>query len=137
MAQKEKDRNTRIAQKAFEMVDKVYGKSQNITLPPHVPRDEFASRYNRNSYEYGGPKVYTIKETTSTTSCRRVIYQYSNESTIKEPVVSHPTEHIQYYGGARPFTGHANQFVRPNGRAISCDEAVQLYGGVLIKEFRN
>ncbi|CDY09723.1 BnaC07g33380D [Brassica napus] len=92
------DRNTRIAQKAFEMVDKVYG---------------------------------------NTTSCRRVIYQYSNGSTIKEPVVPHPTERIQYFGGAtaRPFIGHTNRFERPKGRAINCDEAVQLYGGVLIKEF--
>ncbi|CAN6878349.1 unnamed protein product [Brassica oleracea var. botrytis] len=131
------DRNTRIAQKAFEMVDKVYGKSQKITPPPHVPRDEFPSRYSQNSYEYGGPKMYTIKEAISTTSCRRVIYQYSNGSTIKEPVVPHPTERIQYFGGAtaRPFIGHTNRFERPKGRAINCDEAVQLYGGVLIKEF--
>ncbi|CAF2129965.1 hypothetical protein HID58_012183 [Brassica napus] len=133
------DRNTRIAQKAFEMVDKVYGKSQKITPPPHVPRDEFPSRYSQNSYEYGGPKTYTIKEAISTTTRRRVIYhQYSNGSTIKEPVVPHPTERIQYFGGAtaRPFIGYANRFERPKGRAISCDEAVQLYGGVLIKEFR-
>ncbi|KAJ0233040.1 Uncharacterized protein HA466_0287020 [Hirschfeldia incana] len=130
------DRNTRIAQKAFEMVDKVYGKSQKITPPPHVPRDEFPSRYSQNSYAYGGPKMYTIKEAISTTSCRRVIYQYSDGSTIKEPVVPRPTERIQYFGGSRPFIGHANRFERPKGRAISCDEAVQLYGGVLIKEFR-
>ncbi|ESQ55857.1 hypothetical protein EUTSA_v10026998mg [Eutrema salsugineum] len=133
----QKDRNTRIAQKSFEMVDKVYGKSQKITSPPHVLRDEFASRFNQNSYEYGGPKIYTFKEATSTTSCHRVMYKYSNESAIKEPVVSHPVEHIQYFGGARPFIGHANRFERPKGRAISCDEAVRLYGGVLIKEFRN
>ncbi|CAH8387821.1 unnamed protein product [Eruca vesicaria subsp. sativa] len=130
------DRNTRVAQKAFEMIDKVYGKSPKITHSPNVPRDEFVSRYNQSSYEYGGPKVYTMKEATSTISCRRVIYQYSNSSTIKEPIAPHPTEHSQYFGGARTFMGHANWFARPKGRAISCDEAVQLYGGVLIKEFR-
>ncbi|CDY70268.1 BnaAnng33140D [Brassica napus] len=86
----QKDRNTRMAQRAFEMVDKV---------------------------------------------CRRVIYQYSKESTTKEPVVSLPTEHIQYFGGVRPHIGHANRFETPKGRAISCDEAVQLYGGVLLKEY--
>ncbi|CAH2078928.1 unnamed protein product [Thlaspi arvense] len=133
MAQKER----MIVQKAFAMVDKVNGKSQNITPPPYVPRDEFASRFNQNSYEYGGTKFYTVKERTSTANCRRVIYQYSNDSTIKEPVVSHATEHIQHFGGASPLIGHANRFERPRGRAISCDEAVKLYGGVLIKEFRN
>ncbi|KAF3498919.1 hypothetical protein DY000_02053960 [Brassica cretica] len=92
----QKDRNTRIAQKAFEMVDKVYGKSH-----------------------------------------RRVIYPYSNESTTKEPVVSHPKEHIQYFGGASPLMGHGNRLEGPKGRAINCDEAVQLYGGVLIKEYRH
>ncbi|CAN7081008.1 unnamed protein product [Brassica oleracea var. botrytis] len=139
------DRNTRIAQKAFEMVDKVYGKSHKITPPPYVPRDEFHSRYSQNSYEYGGPKMYTIKEAISTTTRRRVIYQYSNGSTITEPVVPHPTERIQYFGpikpshgagGGRPLIGHANRFERPKGRAINCDEAFQLCGGVLIKEFR-
>ncbi|CDY09725.1 BnaC07g33360D [Brassica napus] len=87
------DRNTRIAQKAFEMVDKVY-----------------------------------------------VIYQYSNGSTITEPVVPHPTERpikpSHGAGGGRPLIGHANRFERPKGRAINCDEAFQLCGGVLIKEFR-
>ncbi|CAH8326272.1 unnamed protein product [Eruca vesicaria subsp. sativa] len=126
----QKDRNTRIAQKAFEMVDKMYGKYQNVY------RDEFASRYNQNSYEYDGPKVYTIKKATSTTSCRRVIYQYSNESTINVPVVSHPLEHIQYFGDTSPFIVHANRSERPKGQAISCDEAAKLYGGVLIKEYR-
>ncbi|KAF8080528.1 hypothetical protein N665_0936s0007 [Sinapis alba] len=130
-----KDMNTRIAEKAFEMVDKMYGKSPRITPPPNVHRDEFASRYNQNSYEYDGPKVHTIKETTSTTSCRRVIYQYSKESTIKVLLVSHPIEHIQYFGGTCPFIGHANRSERPKGQAISCDEAAKLYGGVLIKEF--
>ncbi|CAH8316612.1 unnamed protein product [Eruca vesicaria subsp. sativa] len=126
MAMAQKDRNTRMAQRAFEMVDKVYGRSQKLNPPVlYVPRDEPAPRFNQNSYEYGGPKVYTVKEGTNTTSCRRVIYQYSKESTTKEPVVSLPTEHIRYFGG-----------VRPKGRAISCDEAVQLYGGVLIKEYR-
>ena len=139
MAMAQKDRNTRMAQRAFEMVDKVYGRSHKISPPVlYVPRDESAPRFNQKPYEYGGPKVYTVKEGTNTTSCRRVIYQYSNGSTIKEPVVSHPTERIQYFGGAtaRPFIGHTNRFERPKGRAINCDEAVQLYGGVLIKEFR-
>ncbi|KAF2557136.1 hypothetical protein F2Q68_00016923 [Brassica cretica] len=90
----QKDRNTRMAQRAFEMV-----------------------------------------EGTNTTSCRRVIYQYSKESTTKEPVVSLPTEHIQYFGDVRPHMGHAKRFETPKGRAISCDKAVQLYGGVLIKEY--
>ncbi|KAL0854797.1 hypothetical protein Bca101_059949 [Brassica carinata] len=88
----QKDRNTMIAQKAFEMVDKVY-----------------------------------------------VIYQYSNESTTKGPVVSHPksssSKHIQYFGGTCPFIGRANRSERPKGQAISCDEATKIYGGVLIKEF--
>lgn len=132
----QKDRNTRIAQKAFEMVDKVYGKSPKLTTKPNDPKDEFPSRFSQNSYKYGGPKVYTVKEATSTTSCGRAIYMYSPESTIKKPVVSHPTEHVQYFGGARPFVGNPNRFERPKGRIINCDEAVQLYGGVLIKEFR-
>ncbi|KAF8099618.1 hypothetical protein N665_0241s0051 [Sinapis alba] len=128
----QKDRNTRMAQRAFDMVDKVYGRSQKISPQVlYVPRYEPAPRFNQNSYEYGGPKVYTVKEGTNTTSCRRVIYQYS-----KEPVVSLPTEHIQYFGGDRPYMGHANRFETPKGRAISCDEAVQIYGGVLIKEYR-
>ncbi|CAA7057498.1 unnamed protein product [Microthlaspi erraticum] len=137
MAMAQKDRNTRIAQKAFEMVDKVYGKSHKIAPPSYVPRDEFASRYNQSSYEYGAPKVNTIKEGTRTASCSRFIYKYSNDSTIQEPVVSRPTEHVQYFGGSSPLTGHANRFERPKERAISCDEAARLYGGVLIKEFRN
>ncbi|XP_013746664.2 uncharacterized protein LOC106449451 [Brassica napus] len=66
------DRNTRIAQKAFEMVDKVYG----------------------------------------------------------------PIKPSHGAGGGRPLIGHANRFERPKGRAINCDEAFQLCGGVLIKEFR-
>lgn len=136
MAMNQKDRNTRITQKAFEMVDKVYGRSPKISPPVlYVPRDESAAHFNQNSYEYGGPQVYTVKEGTNTTSCRRVIYQYSKESTTKEPVVSLPTEHIQYFGGVRPHIGHANRFETPKGRAISCDEAVQLYGGVLLKEY--
>ncbi|ESQ55856.1 hypothetical protein EUTSA_v10026734mg [Eutrema salsugineum] len=68
MAMAQKDRNMKIAQKAFEMVDKMYGKSPKITPPPYVPRDD--------------------------------------------------------------------RFERVKGRAISCDEAARLYGGVLIKEFR-
>ncbi|KAJ0236667.1 Uncharacterized protein HA466_0253730 [Hirschfeldia incana] len=135
MAMAQKDRNTRMAQRAFEMVDKVYGRSQKTGHPVlYVPRDEPAPRFNQNSYEYGGPKVYTVKEGTTTTSCRRVIYQYSKESTTKEPVVSLPAEYM--HGGVRPHMGHANRFEAPKGRAISCDEAVQLYGGVLIKEYR-
>ncbi|KAF2590397.1 hypothetical protein F2Q70_00039510 [Brassica cretica] len=138
MAMNQKDRNTRIAQKAFEMVDKVYGKSQKETPPVlNVPRDEFARSFHQNFHEYGGPKVYTVREATSTASCRRVIYPYSNESTTKEPVVSHPKEHIQYFGGASPLMGHGNRLEGPKGRAINCDEAVQLYGGVLIKEYRH
>ncbi|VVB00954.1 unnamed protein product [Arabis nemorensis] len=137
MAMAQKDRNTRFAEKAFEMVDKVNGKSQKKIPKPYVPRDEFPSQFNQSSYEYGGPQVYTVKEATNSTSCRRVIYKYSNESTIKEPVVSHPTEHIHFFGGARPFIGNPNRIERPKGRAITCDEAVKLYGGVLIKEFRN
>ncbi|CAN8274985.1 unnamed protein product [Cochlearia groenlandica] len=133
----QKDKHTRMTQKAFEMVDKVYGKSQKTTQPPYVPREEFSSRSNQNSYEYGGPKIYTIKEATRTSSYRRVIYKYSNESsTPKEPVVSHPAEHIHYFSGASTNIGHGNRFERPKKRAISCDEAVRLYGGVLIKEFR-
>ncbi|KFK24194.1 hypothetical protein AALP_AAs41122U000100 [Arabis alpina] len=136
MAMAQKDRNARIAQKAFEMVDKVNGKSQKIIPKPYVLRDEFPSRFNQSSYEYDGPQVYTVKEANNMTSCHRVIYQYSNESTIKEPVVSHPTEHVQFVGGARPFIGQPKRVERPRGRAINCDEAVKLYGGVLIKEFR-
>ncbi|KAF8047305.1 hypothetical protein N665_3102s0003 [Sinapis alba] len=129
MAMAQKDRNTRMAQRAFDMVDKVYGRSQKISPRVlYVPRHEPAPRFNQNSYEYGGPKAYTVKEGTNTTSCRRVIYKYSKESTTKE--------HIQYFGGDRPHMGHANRFETPKGRAISCDEAVQLYGGVLIKEYR-
>ncbi|KAF8080529.1 hypothetical protein N665_0936s0008 [Sinapis alba] len=125
----QKDRNTRIAEKAFEMVDKVYGKSQKVTPPVlNVPRDEFARSFYQNFHEYGGPKVYTVKEGTNIPSCRRVIYQYSNESTTKE--------HIQYFGGASPLMSHGNRLEGPQGRAISCDEAAQLYGGVLIKEYR-
>ncbi|AEE83682.1 hypothetical protein AT4G16024 [Arabidopsis thaliana] len=90
------DRNTRIAQKAFEIVDNMY----DITA-------------------------------------RRVISQFSYESTIVKPVVYHPTDRIQYFSGARPFIGHVDRFERPQERAINCDKAVQLYGGVLIKEFRN
>jgi len=52
-------------------------------------------------------------------------------------VVYHPTDRIQYFSGARPFIGHVDRFERPQERAINCDKAVQLYGGVLIKEFRN
>ncbi|EOA17743.1 hypothetical protein CARUB_v10006127mg [Capsella rubella] len=59
------------------------------------------------------------------------------ESDIKEPVVSHPTEHIKFFGGARPFVGNPNRAERQKGRPINCDEAVRLYGGVLTKEFRN
>ena len=137
MAMAQKDRNTRMAQRAFEMVDKVYGRSHKISPPVlYVPRDESAPRFNQEPYEYGGPKVYTVKEGTNTTSCRRVIYQYSKESTTKEPVVSPPTEHIQYFGGVHPHMGHANRFETAKGRPISCDEAVQLYGGVLIREYR-
>ncbi|KAH0902734.1 hypothetical protein HID58_042237, partial [Brassica napus] len=84
-----------------------------------------------------GPLKWSIRCTgTNTTSCRRVIYQYSKESTTKEPVVSPPTEHIQYFGGVHPHMGHANRFETAKGRPISCDEAVQLYGGVLIREYR-
>ncbi|CAA0395420.1 unnamed protein product [Arabidopsis thaliana] len=131
------DRNTRIAQKAFEIVDNMYGKSHKVTPKPYVPRNEFPSYFNQNSYEYGGPKSYTVKEATSTITARRVIYQFSYESTIVKPVVYHPTDRIQYFSGARPFIGHVDRFERQKERAISCDEAVQLYGGVLIKEFRN
>ncbi|XP_023635572.1 uncharacterized protein LOC17879430 [Capsella rubella] len=90
------DRNTKIAQKAFEIVDNVY-------------------------------------ESTSTITAGRVIYQ----SSIVKPIVYHPTDSIQYFSGARPFTGHVDRFERPKEQAISCDEAAQRYGGVLIKEFRN
>ncbi|XP_010449864.1 PREDICTED: uncharacterized protein LOC104732034 [Camelina sativa] len=135
MAQNDKD--TRIAQKAFEIVDNVYGKSQKITPKPYVPENEFPIHFNQNSYEYGGPKFYTVKESTSTITARRVIYQSPNESTIVKPIVYHPTDRIQYFSGARPFVGHVDRFERPKKRAISCDEAVQRYGGVLIKEFRN
>ncbi|VVB08959.1 unnamed protein product [Arabis nemorensis] len=79
MAMAKKDRNTRFAEKAFEMVDKVNGKSQKIIPKPYVPRDEFPSQ----------------------------------------------------------FIDHANRIEKPKERAITCDEAVKLYGGVLIKEFRN
>ncbi|EOA17653.1 hypothetical protein CARUB_v10006020mg [Capsella rubella] len=127
------DRNTKIAQKAFEIVDNVYGKSQNITLKSYVPRNEFPTYFYRNSYEYGGPKFYTLKESTSTITAGRVIYQ----SSIVKPIVYHPTDSIQYFSGARPFTGHVDRFERPKEQAISCDEAAQRYGGVLIKEFRN
>ncbi|XP_010440225.1 PREDICTED: uncharacterized protein LOC104723543 [Camelina sativa] len=132
------DRNTRIAQKAFEMVDKVYGKPPKQTTKPYDPKDEFPSRFSQNAYKYSGPKAYTVKEATSITtiSCSRALYMYSPESTMKEPVVSHPTAHIQYFGGARPFVGNPNRFERPKGRVINCDEAAQLYGGVLIKQFR-
>ncbi|KAG2315229.1 hypothetical protein Bca52824_018351 [Brassica carinata] len=123
MAMAQKDRNTMIAQKAFEMVDKVY--------------DEFARSFCQNFHEYGGPKFCTVKEGTSTASSRRVIYQYSNESTTKGPVVSHPKEHIQYFGGASPLLDHGKQLEGPKGRTISCDEATQLCGGVLIKEYRH
>ncbi|XP_006284675.2 uncharacterized protein LOC17879645 [Capsella rubella] len=133
----QKDRNTRIAQKAFEMVDKVYGKSPKLTTKQYDPKDEFPSRFGQNAYKYGGPKVYTVKEATSTTiNCSRAIYMYSSESTMREPVVSHPTAHIQYFGVGRPFVGNPNRVERPKGRVINCDEAAQLYGGVLIKEFR-
>ncbi|KAG7547387.1 hypothetical protein ISN44_As12g026340 [Arabidopsis suecica] len=132
----QKDRNTTIAQKAFEMVDKVYGKSPNLTSKPYDPKDEFPSRFSQSAYKYGGPQIYTVREATSTYSYGRAIYMYSPESTMKEPVASHATEHIQYYGGARPLVGNPNRFERPKGRVINCDEAVQLYGGVLIKEFR-
>ncbi|KAG7547384.1 hypothetical protein ISN44_As12g026310 [Arabidopsis suecica] len=132
------DRNTRIAQKAFEIVDNVYGKSHKITSKPYVPRNEFPSYFNQNSYEYGGPKSYTVKEATGTITARRVIYQSSYESTIEKPIGYHHTDRIQYFSNARPFIGHVvDRFERPKERAISCDEAVQRYGGVLIKEFRN
>ncbi|KAG7542707.1 hypothetical protein ISN45_Aa07g026650 [Arabidopsis thaliana x Arabidopsis arenosa] len=62
--------------------------------------------------------------------------RFSPETTIKEPVFSHLTEPIHFFGGARPFVGNPNPFERPKGRRITCDEAVRLYGGVLIKEFR-
>lgn len=120
------DRNTRIAQKAFEIVDNVYGKSQKITPKPYVPRNKFPT-----------VKFYTVKEATSTVTASRVMYQSSNESAIEKPIVYQPTDRIQYFSGARPFIGQVNRFERPKERAISCDEAVQRYGGVLIKEFRN
>ncbi|KAL1194009.1 hypothetical protein V5N11_008768 [Cardamine amara subsp. amara] len=129
MVMAQNDRNTRITEKAFEIVDDVYGKSQKITSKPYVPSNEFPS----HSYEYCGPKVFTLKEASSTITARRVIYQSSNKSTIMKPVVSHSMDRIQYFGGARPFIGHADKFERPSERAISCDEAFQRYGGVLIK----
>ncbi|XP_010449866.1 PREDICTED: uncharacterized protein LOC104732036 [Camelina sativa] len=63
-------------------------------------------------------------------------YLFPPESTIREPVVSYP-EHIKSFGGTRPFVGNPNRSERQKGRAITCDEAVRLYGGVLVKEFRN
>lgn len=131
------DRNTRISQKAFEMLDKMYGKSHKTSPKPHVPRDDyFPSCFNQSSNEYGGPKIYTVKEATSTITARRVTYQYSSESMIK-PVGYHPTDHIHYFSGARPFLDHGDRFERSKEGAISCDEAFLRYGGVLIKEFRN
>ncbi|VVB00955.1 unnamed protein product [Arabis nemorensis] len=94
MAMAQEHRNTRFVQQAFEMVDKVNGKSPKISPKPFVPRDQFPSRFNQSS-----------------------------------------TEHIPFVGDARPSIGHANWFEKPKGRVISCDEAVKLCGGMLIKEF--
>ncbi|VVB00952.1 unnamed protein product [Arabis nemorensis] len=132
MAVSQNDKNTRIAQKAIEMVDNAYGKSHKVTPKPYAPSDEFTSRFNQNSYKYGGPRIYTVKETTSTITARQVLYQNSNESTILKPVDYRP----QYFGGTSPYIGLADRFEKQKERAISCDEAFQRYGGVLIKEFR-
>lgn len=105
---------------------------KKTTSKPYVPSDEFTSRFNQNSYQYGGPKIYTIKEATSTITASRVVHQYSNESTIIKPV----DYRSQYFGGDNPHIGLADRYGRPKERAISCDEAFQRYGGVLIKEFR-
>ncbi|EFH44427.1 hypothetical protein ARALYDRAFT_493282, partial [Arabidopsis lyrata subsp. lyrata] len=59
-------------------------------------------------------------------------YRFSPETTIEEPVVSHPAKPIHFFGGAHPSDGNPNPFERPKGRRITCDEAVRLYGGVLI-----
>lgn len=136
MAMAQNDRNTRITQKAFEIVDDEYGMSQKITSKPYVPSNEFHSRFYQNSYEYGGPKFYTVKEASSRITARRVIYQSSNDSSITKPIVYHPMDRIRYFGRARPVIGHGDRFEQPKERAISCDEAFQRYGGVLIKEFR-
>ncbi|KAG7616166.1 hypothetical protein AtNW77_Chr4g0291231 [Arabidopsis thaliana] len=67
---------------------------------------------------------------------KRLPYRFLPDSTVREPVASRQTEHIHFFGGARPFVGNPNPFERSKGRPITCDEAVRLYGGVLIKEFR-
>ncbi|KAL1194008.1 hypothetical protein V5N11_008767 [Cardamine amara subsp. amara] len=105
--------------------------AQKITTKPHDPKVEFPSRFSQSSYEYGGPKVYTVKEATNTTSCGRVMYLYPHDqSTIRIPIAPHSTEHIQYFR-------NPNRFERPKERDFTCEEAFKRYGGVLIKEFRN
>ncbi|CAH8387812.1 unnamed protein product [Eruca vesicaria subsp. sativa] len=45
----------------FQMVDKVYDKSQKIIPKPYVPRDELPTRFSENSYGCGSRRFYTMK----------------------------------------------------------------------------